>query len=246
MQVMTTANDVEAKIRRALLIDGEGNDPSPDAPGVGTRTPLIWVLGDSLPANAKSMVPLDTAAGRALVWPLVDPARHRVSNVIDTTRPGDPPAWLNARSEPAWLNARWDALGRPATVALGVKANLRLHAAGILLLGCLTHPDHAWRFRQGDLVTWKAELHALLEGVHPDMPAAARQPRADDGLAGIKARLAAAPGRVITARVALDRTEAFNLSRRLRRAGLGAAMRRVRNGTYAVLVREKITEETLR
>lgn len=229
MQVMRTANDVEAKIRRALLLDGEGPDPSPDPPGVGTRTPLVWILGDSPPLHAKSTVPLYTVAGRALVWPLVDPARHRVSNVIDLTRSDDPPPRLLSR---------WEALQRPATVALGRHAQLALQLAKVPFLGHLTHPEHAWRNRQDDLITWKAHLIQLLGSVHAEMPPAARQPRADDDLAGIRARLAAAPGRVITARVSLDRVEAHNLTRRLRRAGLGAAMRRVRNGTYAVLVKE--------
>ena len=220
---MSAEDPIARKMVRALVIDDEG-EPSPDPPGVGTRSPEIWLVADRLPGRARSTVPLHTAAGRALVWPEIDPERHRVSN-----------------AQGGNLVQRWRALGSPAIVALGNAAALALQREiGAPLLGRLSHPQFVWRFRQYAAKQYINELRALLDTVHAAPPAVSRTVTESAEVVAVRARLAAAPGKFLVAASALERPEAHNLTRRLRRVGgLRVVMRRLSTGAYAVLAREE-------
>ena len=239
---MTEEDPIARKMIRALVIDDQ-DEPSPDPPGVGTRTPEVWLVADRLPGRARSTMPLHTAAGRALVWPLVDPERHRVSNAQQGSTIG-----VALRSAPSRINlaGRWQDLGRPATIALGQAVALALEREGVPLHGKLSHPQFVWRFRQHAIKEYVAELRALLDAVHAAPPAIAREVPESDEIRAVRQRLAAAPGKFLVVSnlssagtSGLERPEAHNLTRRLRRAGgLRVVMRRLSTGAYAVLARE--------
>ena len=72
-----------------------------------------------------------------------------------------------------------------------------------------------------------------------ELPPIERRPKPESReVQVLRARLLRVPGKFLVAAYTLDRTEAHNLTRRLRRAGgLKVSMRRMRSGTYAVLAR---------
>lgn len=139
-----------------------------DHEGVGSRTPMVWVVGEQRSPAAWSPAPFATASGVELVWPCISPCDVRVSNVL---RPDWDLREGRRRLEP-WqaqdLQQRWGTLGEPQVICLGHTAKNCCIAAGVPIYADLEHPQYSRRFYYHAGPDYRERLIAALRGALGD------------------------------------------------------------------------------
>jgi len=136
-----------------------------DPGGAGARRPRWWVLGEQCSRAAVCCLPFTTPAGMQMLWPVTNPTKVRVSNVL---RPRDDLG--RARTGKfeaeclAALETAWDALREPKILALGGTAEAAVRAAGLPVSASLRHPQYVRRFYHDDVPAWIAAYREVVNG----------------------------------------------------------------------------------
>ena len=133
-----------------------------DPAGVGTRRPRWWVLGEQASPAAICSLPFLTHAGLDMVWPMVDPARVRLSNALmveddlAAARTGKF-AEVTLENLAGW----WKLLFEPKVLALGGTAEAACRSAGVPISATLRHPNYVRRFYHHEVPAWRQEFQEI-------------------------------------------------------------------------------------
>lgn len=131
------------------LFGHQAREPLVDRYGVGSTRPRLWVLGEQLNPRAREYpMPFGTLAGRAMLWPYVNPWHVRISNCLEPAE--------DLRHAVPRLQEAWQEMGEPFVLLLGNKAAKTYQGQNII--GYLEHPQSVWRFQHHLAPEWSAQF----------------------------------------------------------------------------------------